>query len=121
MAGDYDNTNTGAFGKNEKMREGRRDPEVTGNLREVECPHCQRKSDWWLSAWKKERREDGQPFYSVSIKPKDAPREDRRDDRRDSRRDDRRDSRPDDRRGDRRDDRDRGGGRSKDYDDDIPF
>jgi hypothetical protein len=130
---EYDNRNTGTFGRNER-KEKDTHPDVSGSLT-IECPHCAEQFDMWLSAWKKERRSDGAPFYSVALKDKEARRDDRRDDRRsdrreparaDDRRDDRRDSRreparADDRRDDRREPAGAGASRREDFDDDIPF
>lgn len=137
--GEYDNTNRGTFGRNERKQSDKH-PDVTGQAT-IECPHCQELFDVWLSAWKKERRSDGNPFYSLAIKPKEdrgGGGYDRRDNRRDDRRDDRRDTRGGGRddRGGYLDDRTRGAdagrGRSaprdeppqqrwNDLDDDIPF
>lgn len=113
---EYDDTNTGTFGRNERKNSDRH-PDVRGSLH-IECPECREKFDMWLSAWKKERRSDGEPFYSVALQVK----EDRQDDRGGGRRDDRQDTRrrDDDGLGGRsasrgRDD-DRGGSRGRDDD-----
>lgn len=111
----YDDTNTGAFSRNER-KERDTHADVTGSLK-IECPDCRAKFEMWLNAWKKERRSDGEPFYSVSLRekqPQGSGGGDRRDakDARDSRddglggrRDDRRDPPRDDRRDPPRDDR----------------
>ena len=63
---DYDNTNRGAIWPNDRMREGKKDPEFTGSLN-VEGV------EYWFNAWK--RRPDakqGSPSLSFAINRKDA-------------------------------------------------
>jgi hypothetical protein len=58
----YDNTNRGTLGKNER-RESDRHPEYTGKLN-VDG------REYWLSAWVKQN--DRGKFFSLAVKPKDA-------------------------------------------------
>ena len=63
---DYDNTNRGAIWPNDRMREGKKDPEFTGNLN-VEGV------EYWFNAWKrKPDAKPGSPSLSFSINRKDA-------------------------------------------------
>ena len=63
----YDKTNTGNLGKNQR-REKDTHPEYTGqiNIEGVE---------YWLSAWIKENGQTGEKFFSLSVKPKDQQRQ----------------------------------------------
>ena len=62
---EYDNTNTGLLSKNDRKTTDKH-PDIRGqiNVEGVE---------YWLDGWKKERKSDGAPFYSLSVKRKDAP------------------------------------------------
>jgi hypothetical protein len=65
---DYDNTNRGAIWPNDRMREGKKDPEFTGSL-DVEGV------EYWVSAWRrKPDAKPGAPSLSLSINRKDANR-----------------------------------------------
>ena len=62
---DYDNTNTGAIWPNDRMREGKRDPDFTGsiNIDGVE---------YWLNSWKrKPGSKEGAPVLSFAVNRKD--------------------------------------------------
>ena len=64
----YDNTNRGVIWPNDRMREGKQDPEFTGSLN-VEGV------EYWVSAWKrKPGAKEGSPSLSFSIKSKDSQR-----------------------------------------------
>jgi hypothetical protein len=65
---DFDNTNSGILGKNDRRREGKNDAEYTGqiNVDGVE---------YWLNAWVKERKDKSGKFFSLSVRPK-QPRQD---------------------------------------------
>lgn len=65
----FDNKNSGTLGRNEKMREGKRDPEFNGKINTV-CPHCHKPADFWLNAWQKIT--DGRRWLSLSARPKDG-------------------------------------------------
>jgi len=129
----YDNTNSGMLAKNERMREGKKDPEYTGFVN-IDG------KEYWLKAWVKKGREgsrmEGKSFFSLSLDPKDddygSDRGGRSGRDRDRDRDDDRGRDRDrgGRSGNRDDDRGRGGNRSSqpeqrggfdDMDDDIPF
>jgi hypothetical protein len=66
----YDNNNTGMLAKNERMREGKKDPEYTGFVT-VDG------QEYWLKAWVREGKEgsrmEGKKFFSLALDPKDAP------------------------------------------------
>lgn len=67
MAQEYDNTNTGAlFVNDRKQRDNHPDYRGTVNVNGQE---------FWVSAWVKTSKRDGSEFFSLSIQPKDAPRE----------------------------------------------
>jgi len=62
---EYDNTNRGAVWPNDRMREGKKDPEFTGTLN-VEGV------EYWLKGWKKRPdAKPGTPSLSISINRKD--------------------------------------------------
>ena len=57
--------NSGALFKNDRMREGKNDPGYTGQATIAGNPY-------WISAWVKEG--NGKKFFSLSFKPKEAPK-----------------------------------------------
>lgn len=65
----YDNNNTGMLAKNERMREGKKDPEYTGFVT-VDG------QEYWLKAWLREGKEgsrmEGKKFFSLALDPKEA-------------------------------------------------
>ena len=61
----YDNTNRGILSRNER-RENDKHPEYTGTLNVDGV-------DFWLSGWVKERNDGSGKFFSLSVKPKQAP------------------------------------------------
>ena len=62
----YDDTNRGAIWPNDRMREGKKDPEFTGQLN-VDG------REYWVSAWKrKPDAKEGAPSLSFTVNPKDA-------------------------------------------------
>lgn len=65
MAREYDNTNSGFIGKNQRMRAGKRDPELSGTLN-VEG------KEYWLSGWKNAKG------YGLKITPKEDRQQQRR-------------------------------------------
>ena len=73
MSNDFDNTNSGALFKNDKRGNGR-SPEYKGECAPV-CPHCGKKSEFWLSAWIKTMKKDAtKKFMSLALTPKDEPK-----------------------------------------------
>lgn len=70
----YDNTNSGLLAKNQR-KEKDSHPDYSGSIN-VDG------QEYWLSAWIKEGREgtklEGQKYFSLSVKPKDAQPEQRR-------------------------------------------
>lgn len=68
MANGYDNTNDGAVFPNDKKR-GPNSPNLTGSSC-IQCPHCGKKSDFWVSAWKKISK-GGKQFLSLAYNPKE--------------------------------------------------
>lgn len=74
----YDNTNSGMLAKNERQREGKKDPGYTGSIN-VDG------KEYWIKAWVKQGKEgskmEGKSFFSLVVDPKDdapAPRQDAR-------------------------------------------
>ncbi len=67
MSGNYDNTNRGILGRNKRKTEDRH-PDFTGNIN-VDG------REYWLNGWIKERKDGSGKFFSLSVKPKDAPAE----------------------------------------------
>ena len=65
---EYDNTNSGVLFKNDR-KEKDTHPDYTGNYT-FECPHCNLKSEHWLSSWIKEGKKG--KFFSFSFTAKDA-------------------------------------------------
>ena len=63
---DFDNTNRGSIWKNDKMRDGKQDPDFTGSLNVDGV-------EYWVSAWKrKEGAAAKAPALSFTVKPKEA-------------------------------------------------
>jgi hypothetical protein len=67
MSGTYDNTNSGILSRNDR-KEQPNHPDFRGSLN-VDG------RDYWLSGWIKERKDGSGKFFSLSVKPKDAPAE----------------------------------------------
>ena len=68
MSTEYDETNRGAVWPNDRMREGKKDPEFTGSLNVDGV-------EYWVSAWK--RKPDANPkapSLSFSVNRKDENR-----------------------------------------------
>jgi uncharacterized protein (DUF736 family) len=61
---EYDNTNRGSLFRNDR-KETENHPDYTGSIN-VDG------TDYWLSAWLKTSKA-GKKFFSMSVKPKDAP------------------------------------------------
>jgi hypothetical protein len=61
---DYDNELTGIIGKNDR-KEKDSHPDIKGNC---EIGGTQ----YWISGWKKERKDGSGSFYSLRFEPKDA-------------------------------------------------
>lgn len=61
----YDNTNRGIISKNER-KEQPNHPDIKGSIN-VEG------REFWIDGWRKERNDGSGSFYSLSVKPKDAP------------------------------------------------
>lgn len=57
----------GVLWRNDK-RESESHPNLRGDLL-IDCPHCQRAVEMYVSAWTKAKR-DGEKFLSLSAKPK---------------------------------------------------
>ncbi len=66
---EYDNTNSGILTRNKQQRNDR-DPSHQGSIN-IEG------KEYWLSAWVNEGKPgsklDGQKYFSIKAKPKDAP------------------------------------------------
>ena len=61
----YDSTNSGILSRNDR-KEQPNHPDFKGAIN-VACV------DYWLSGWIKERNDKTGKFFSLSVKPKDAP------------------------------------------------
>lgn len=65
----FDNTNSGILARNERKAQPNH-PDFTGTINVAGV-------DYWLSAWTKDGKPgskmDGKRFFSLSVKPKDAP------------------------------------------------
>lgn len=65
----YDNNNSGMLSRNERKREGKRDPEHTGTATIDGV-------DYWVDAWVKEGKEGGRmagkKYFSLSFRRKDG-------------------------------------------------
>ena len=66
----YDNTNSGILARNDRKEQDNH-PDFTGTINVDGV-------DYWLSGWTKEGKEgskmEGRKFFSLSVKPKDAPK-----------------------------------------------
>ena len=60
--GTYDNDLSGALFKNEKRREGKKDPHYQGSC-EIDG------QEYWIAGWKK-RSKSGLPYMNLSFTPK---------------------------------------------------
>jgi hypothetical protein len=65
MANEY--PNTGIMSRNDKKREGTKDPDFSGSL-DILCEHCGKSFTRKLGAWVMEAR-TGRKFFSLSFKP----------------------------------------------------
>ena len=64
--------NSGIVSANRRKRPGKKDPDISGTLDNVVCPHCNQAASYWLSGWLKEGAKG--KFYGLSVKPKDSAR-----------------------------------------------
>ena len=64
----YDNSNSGALFKNDKKRTDT-DRDYSGNL-EATCPHCNKSSDFWVSAWINTSKA-GAKYMKMLVNPKE--------------------------------------------------
>lgn len=64
---EYDKTNTGILGRNERKTQDSH-PDFAGSIN-VEG------TDYWLNGWVKTRKDGSGRFFSLSVKRKDAPKE----------------------------------------------
>ncbi len=65
-----DYKNSGVISANKRKRPGKKDPDISGSLDNVVCPHCNRVSSFWLSGWFRKTAKG--KFYGLSAKPKDC-------------------------------------------------
>jgi hypothetical protein len=65
MSKDFDNTNRGILSRNDR-KEAETHADFKGEINVGG-------TDYWLSAWVKERKDGSGKFFSLSVKPKDAP------------------------------------------------
>lgn len=64
MSNQYDNTNRGAVWKNQKMRDGKRDPHFTGMINVGGVDH-------FISIWKNDKQGENQPVMTMSVRKDD--------------------------------------------------
>jgi hypothetical protein len=68
---DYDNNLRGVLFKNDDKREGKQDPDYTGNCQINDAEGNE--VEYWLNGWIKTSKK-GTKFMSLSLKPKDERR-----------------------------------------------
>ena len=64
---EQDNNLSGVLFKNNRRREGGRDPEYQGNC-EIDG------KQFWISAWVNTSKKDGSKFFGLKFKPKEEPK-----------------------------------------------
>lgn len=62
---DYDNRNRFTLFRNNRKREGKKDPDFNGTFTDSN------NVEYWINAWSTEPKGGGEKFLSGSIKPKD--------------------------------------------------
>jgi len=68
---EYDNTNSGALFRNDrKVKQNQ--PDHRGSM-ETQCEHCQKNTEFWLSAWIKTGKSG--KFFSLALTPKEEQTE----------------------------------------------
>jgi hypothetical protein len=65
MSTQYDNTNRGIISKNTR-KEADTHPDIKGQLNVAGI-------EYWVDGWLKQRNDGTGSFYSLTVKPKDAP------------------------------------------------
>ncbi len=76
---EYDDTNTGMLYRDPNPKTERH-PGYRGFLN-CRCPLCDQASDFWVSAWVRQAKKDGkmlragQSFFSLSVQPKQKPKD----------------------------------------------
>ena len=65
MSKEFDNTNRGILSRNDR-KEAETHADFKGEINVGG-------TDYWLSAWVKERKDGSGKFFSLSVKPKEAP------------------------------------------------
>lgn len=65
----WNNDNTGVLFF-EKDKKSDNHPDAKGNVEPV-CPHCGIKGDFWLAAWKKNMKSNGETYISLALTSKD--------------------------------------------------
>jgi len=63
----YDNTNRGILGRNDRKDPGSSQADFTGNLNV-------NGQEFWLDAWTQKTKDGSRSFFSIKVKPKDAPK-----------------------------------------------
>ena len=63
----YDNTNRGILGRNDRKDPGSSQADFTGNLNVGGI-------EYWLDGWTTHRKDGSGSFISVKVKPKEAPK-----------------------------------------------
>lgn len=66
----FNNDNSGALFRNDR-KEKDNHPDHKGSA-EIICPHCGKKSEWWLAAWVRTAKNSGARFFSIAFTDKAA-------------------------------------------------
>lgn len=62
----YDQTNSGILSRNERKEQDSH-PDFTGSINV-------NGTDYWLNGWVKTKKDNSGKFFSLSVRPKDAPK-----------------------------------------------
>jgi hypothetical protein len=65
MSQQYDNELRGIIGKNDRKGDNERAPDIKGQCEILGV-------QYWISGWKKEKRDGSGSFYSLSFEPKET-------------------------------------------------
>lgn len=66
---DNQRTNNGALFRNER-KERANQPDHNGSA-DIQCPHCNNVTSYWLAAWVKQAASTGKKYFSLSFTKKE--------------------------------------------------